>query len=77
MEMGYLFPGDPPSWLHPAVSVTQPSQPGDRYYIGAPMIVFEVVSEYDTTAQIAEKVQLFLANGAKEMWIIYPDRHRA
>jgi Uma2 family endonuclease len=77
MEMGYLFPGDPPSWLRPDVSITHPDQPGDRYYIGAPLIVFEIVSEYDTAAQIAEKVALFLANGAKEVWVIYPETSRA
>jgi Uma2 family endonuclease len=77
MEMGYLFPGDPPSWLRPDVSITYPNQPGDRYYIGAPMIVFEVVSEYDTAAEIAEKVELFLAQGAKEVWVIYPETRRA
>jgi Uma2 family endonuclease len=77
MEMGYLFPGDPPTWLRPDVSITHPNQPGDRYYIGAPLIVFEIVSEYDTAAQIAEKVILFLANGAKEVWVIYPETRRA
>jgi Uma2 family endonuclease len=77
IEMGYLFPGDPPSWLRPDVSITHPNQSADRYYIGAPLIVFEIVSEYDTAAQIAEKVELFLANGAKEVWIIYPNTRRA
>jgi Uma2 family endonuclease len=77
VEMGYLFPGDPPTWLRPDVSITHPNQPGERYYIGAPLIVFEIVSEYDTAAQIAEKVALFLANGAKEVWVIYPDTRSA
>jgi Uma2 family endonuclease len=77
MEMGYLFPGDPPSWLRPDVSITHPNQSGDRYYIGAPLIVFEAVSEHDTAAQIAEKVALLLANGAKEVWVIYPETRRA
>jgi Uma2 family endonuclease len=76
MEMGYLFPGDPPTWLRPDVSITHPNQAGDRYYIGAPLIVFEIVSEYDTAPQIAEKVALFLANGAKEVWVIYPEMRR-
>ena len=30
MEMGYLFPGDPTSWLRPDVSLTHPGQPGNR-----------------------------------------------
>lgn len=73
MERGYLLPGDPPSWLRPDVSITYPNQPVDRYLLGAPLVVFEIVSEYDTAAQIAEKVALFLANGAKEVWVIYPE----
>jgi Uma2 family endonuclease len=77
MERGYLLAGDPPSWLRPDVSITHPSQPVDRYLLGAPLIVFEIVSEYDTAAQIAEKVILFLANGAKEVWVIYPETRRA
>ncbi|HEY7386891.1 MAG TPA: Uma2 family endonuclease [Bryobacteraceae bacterium] len=77
MEMGYFFPGDPPSWLRPDVSITYPNQTIDRYYIGAPLIVFEIVSEFDTAAQIAEKVALFLANGAKEVWVIYPETRSA
>jgi Uma2 family endonuclease len=77
MEMGYLLPGDPPTWLRPDVSITYVDQPGVRYYEESPLIVFEVVSEYDTARQIAEKVALFLANGAKEVWMIYPDTRRA
>jgi Uma2 family endonuclease len=73
MEMGYLIPGDPPTWLRPDVSITHPDQPIDRYYLGAPLIVFEVVSEYDTARQIADKVAMFLAHGAKEVWVIYPE----
>jgi Uma2 family endonuclease len=77
MEMGYLLPGDPPTWLRPDVSLTHPEQRLDRYYLGAPLIVFEVVFEFDTARQIAEKVSEFLANGAKEVWVIYPDTRRA
>jgi len=48
IEMGYLMAGEPRSWLQPDVSLTHPGQPGQRYYEGAPLMVFEVVSEYDT-----------------------------
>ena len=48
IEMGYLISSDPRSWLRPDVSLSHPNQPGDRYYEGAPLMVFEVVSEYDT-----------------------------
>jgi Uma2 family endonuclease len=77
IERGYLLAGDPPSWLRPDVSMTHANQPVDRYLLGAPLIVFEVVSEYDTATQIAEKVALLLANGAKEVWVIYPETRYA
>ena len=55
IERGYLISTDPPSWLRPDLSVTHPNQPGDRYYEGAPLIVFEVVSEFDTASQLQSK----------------------
>jgi len=75
--MGYYFPGEPGSWLRPGISLTHHAQPGDRYYIGAPLIAFEVVSESDTARHLNEKVSQYLANGAAEVWLIYPDQHEA
>jgi len=72
-EMGYLLGGEPRTWLRPDVSITYPDQPGKRYYEGSPLMVFEIVSEWDTAAQLAEKVAQFLTNGAKEVWVIYPE----
>jgi Uma2 family endonuclease len=43
----------PPTWLRPDVSITDLNQPGDRYYEGAPLVVFEVVSEFNTAAHRA------------------------
>jgi len=77
MEMGYLLTGDPRSWLQPDVSLTHPQQPGDRYYEGAPLMVFEVVSEYDTARHLEAKVAEYLAHGAAEVWVIYPDSRHA
>jgi len=77
IEMGYLFPGDPPSWLRPDVSLTHPGQPGNRYYEGAPLMVFEVVSESDTAAHLEAKVAEYLAHGAAEVWVIYPESRHA
>src|ERR1017187_3234423 len=56
IEMGYLVSCDPNTWLRPDVSLPHPGQPGDRYYEGAPMVAFEVVSEHDTAAQLDAKV---------------------
>jgi Uma2 family endonuclease len=76
-EMGYLLSGDPRSWLRPDVSLTHPQQPGDRYYEGAPLMAFEVVSENDTARQLEGKVAAYLADGAAEVWVIYPDTRHA
>ena len=77
IEMGYLLSGDPRSWLQPDVSLTYPDQPGERYYEGAPLMVFEIVSEYDSARHLEAKVAEYLAHGAAEVWVIYPDTRHA
>ena len=77
IEMGYLFAGTPASWLRPDVSLTHPGQPSDRFYLGAPLIAFDVVSESDSAPQLDEKVSEYFANGAAEVWLIYPNRRHA
>lgn len=72
MEMGYLLTSDPRSWLRPDVSITHPNQPGAKYYEGAPLMVFEVVSAEDRATNLIRKVRLFLRHGAQEVWLIYP-----
>ena len=66
--------GDPGSWLKPDVSLTHPDQRIDRFYIGAPLIAFEVV---ERAVRLNEKVLAYLANGAAEVWLIYPDQRNA
>lgn len=77
MERGYRLLGEPASWLQPDVSLTQPDQAIDRYYLGAPLIAFEVVSASDRAPQLDDKIALYLANGAAEVWLIYPNRRHA
>jgi Uma2 family endonuclease len=77
IEMGYLIASDPRSWLRPDLSLTHPDQPGERYYEGAPLVVFEVVSEYDTATRLDKKVAVYLAHGAAEVWVIYPEARHA
>ena len=77
MEMGYRFPGKPGSGLRPDVSLTHPNQTIDRFYIGAPLIAFEVVSQSERAVRLNEKVLAYLANGAAEVWLIYPDQRNA
>jgi Uma2 family endonuclease len=77
IQMGYLISSDPRSWLRPDVSLAHPDQPGDRYYEGAPLVVFEVVSEYDTANRLEKKVLDYLAHGTVEVWVIYPETRHA
>jgi Uma2 family endonuclease len=77
IERGYRFPTDPPSWLRPDVSLTYPDQPVGRFYLGAPQIAFEIVSASETAADLDEKVTEYLANGAAEVWLIYPRKGHA
>ena len=77
IEMGYLVSSSPSSWLRPDVSLTHPDQPGERYYEGAPLVAFEVVSEYDTATRVERKVADYLAHGTAEVWMIYPETRHA
>jgi Uma2 family endonuclease len=77
IEMGYLLTSDPRSWLRPDVSITYPNQPRGKYYEGAPLVVFEVVSAEDRAGKLIKKVQLFLRYGTQEVWLIYPEMRDA
>jgi Uma2 family endonuclease len=77
MERGYRFFTYPPTWLRPDVSLTHADQPIDRFYLGAPLIGFEVVSESETAADLDDKVSEYLANGAAEVSLIYPRKRHA
>jgi Uma2 family endonuclease len=72
IEMGYLFHGEPRSWLRPDVSIDHPDQSGEPYFEGAPLIAFEVVSEYDNAKDLEAEVAEYLANGSQEVWVIHP-----
>jgi Uma2 family endonuclease len=71
-EMGYLFRDG--SWLQPDVSITHAGQTVEDYYLGAPALAVEIVSDSNTADEIAGKVEMYLVNGASEVWIVYPNR---
>jgi Uma2 family endonuclease len=77
IERGYQFPTDPSTWLRPDLSLTYPDQPAGRFYLGSPFIAFEIVSASETAADLDEKVTEYLANGAAEVWLIYPRKGHA
>jgi len=45
-----------------------------RYFEGAPDLVIEILSPSNTAAEMLDKQQLCLENGAKEFWIVDPAR---
>jgi Uma2 family endonuclease len=59
-------------WLVPDVSVNWPNQPAGDWFEGAPMIAIEVVSRGNTAEEINRKTELYLQEGAAELWIVYP-----
>lgn len=75
IEMGYRVSSA--SWLRPDVSVSAPDQRGEDYFEGAPIIAIEIVSDSNTAAEMESKTEEFLANGAAEVWMIYPKSRRA
>ena len=59
-------------WLVPDVSIEHANQPGDDYSEGAPALAVEIISQSNTAEQVDYKVQTYLANGAIEVWVMYP-----
>jgi Uma2 family endonuclease len=45
----------------------------DRIIEGAPALAIEVVSPTDLAADLARKVDQYLAAGAQAVWVLYPD----
>jgi Uma2 family endonuclease len=72
MEKGYDLSAR--HWLKPDVSITHPHQPVRDYALGAPLLAVEVISESNTADEIDAKIEDYLAHGAAEVWIVYPDR---
>lgn len=62
---GYRIAG---GWLEPDVSIAWPDQRRDeKYFLGSPMIAVEILSPGEDWA---EKLDLYMADGAKEVWVI-------
>jgi Uma2 family endonuclease len=48
----------------------------EDYIQGAPDLVIEVLSPSNTAAELYDKEKLCLNNGAKEFWVVDPDRRQ-
>lgn len=60
----------------PAEQLAQVEWPDDAYFPAVPWLVIEVVSPSEAAEDVAEKVQDYLAGGARRVWCVYP-RQRA
>jgi Uma2 family endonuclease len=60
-------------WLQPDLSVTHPNQAVSDYLEGPPLLAVEVTSESNTAHEIDARIEAYLAHGAAEVWIVYPD----
>jgi Uma2 family endonuclease len=71
-EAGFRI-GD--GWLQPDVSWIRADQfaGAEKYFIGAPYLAVEVVSEFDRARALNAKVRTLLAAGSAEVWVVYPD----
>ena len=47
-------------------------QPSGDYFESAPALAVEVISELNSAAQMDRKVNIYLANGSVEVWLVYP-----
>jgi Uma2 family endonuclease len=45
----------------------------DKYIHGAPELAIEVVSPTDTATRLKAKVDAYLQNGSRTVWVVYPD----
>src|SRR5579884_409571 len=69
MKWGYLLGGQ--HWLQPDISVAWPQQGETRGYpSGAPMIAIEILSARKSVQHIEDKLNLYFAEGAQEVWTV-------
>ena len=78
ISAGFKLPVD--TFLRPDASFIGKSQieraDPDGYFEGAPTLAIEVVSEFNTAAQLDLNMELYFAYGAEEVWIVYPKTRR-
>ena len=49
---------------------------GQEYFPAVPALVIEVISATDRADQVNEKIQDYLAGGARRVWCVYPEQRR-
>jgi Uma2 family endonuclease len=56
----------------PAEQLAEAAWDGDTYFPAVPWLVIEIISPTDLAADVAERVQDYLAGGARRVWCVYP-----
>lgn len=77
-EGGFILRRGPDTVRAPDVSFfgagrVLPSSPRPAFWQVAPDLVVEVVSTWDTTAEIQTKVREWIEFGVKLVWVVYPE----
>jgi Uma2 family endonuclease len=54
------------------VAIERLSELVQKYVPGAPDLAIEVVSPNDTVIRLKEKIDSYLANGSRSVWIVFP-----
>ena len=77
-ETGFLIARDPdtvraPDFAFIAKANLPATDPTEAYWPGAPDFAIEVLSPNDTTKEVDEKIQAWLAAGVTLLWVIDPE----
>jgi Uma2 family endonuclease len=78
-EVGFKLASDPDTVLAPDVSFIRQEEidrlgPTKKFWPGAPDLAVEVMSPGDTVRAMQEKARLWLAHGARLVWVVNPAR---
>lgn len=63
---------------HPDVAVLlrRPEPVRGRFWQGAPDLAVEIVSDSDMAMDVDDKIHLYLAHGARAVWVVWPRSQR-
>lgn len=59
----------------PAEQLARSGWDGRSYFPEVSRLAIEIISSSETAANVSEKVQDYLAGGARRVWCVYPEKH--
>lgn len=76
-ETGFLLAREPDTVRAPDVAFVHAARwvHTSGFFPGAPDLAVEVVSPHDRFSDVAQKVQDWLTHGARQVWVVDPNRH--